>query len=290
MFVNDLPDCVKCGIKLFADDAKLYTGHDGAGGLNHSQMQSDLEALANWSRIWLLPFNQEKCKLLHLGPSNPRREYSLLGAPIRQVAEEKDLGVVIDEKLKFRKQAAVATTKANQILGIVKRSFEFLDAQTLPLLYKTLVRPHLEYGNVIWGPFNKEDQVLVERVQRRATRLVPDIRHLPYRERLHKLGLPSLLYRRRRGDVIMIYMMMNGHIDIPMDEFFLPAHTARTRGHSMKLAKPQAQSRVRRNHWTIRAVNDWNSLPDHVVQAPSTNAFKNRLDDHWRAHIYDYPE
>ena len=288
VYVNDLPESVKCDIKLFADDAKLYASSK-QGNSQHSQMQADLQSLANWSATWLLPFNVKKCKILYLGTGNIQDEYSLFGASVQRVAEERDLGVIIDEQLKFRKQAAVAVSKASQILGVIRRSFELLDSQTLPLLFKTLVRPHLEYGNIVWGPFNKEDQRLVERVQRRATRLVPDVRHLPYQERLRKLQLPSLQYRRRRGDVIMVYMLLNGHLNMTREDFFQPAPTTRTRGHPLKLAKPRAQSRVRRNHWSVRAINDWNSLPSHVVLAPSTNVFKNLLDKHWFQHSYDIP-
>ena len=288
-YVNDLPDCVKSGIKLFADDTKLYASNRGTGTGDRNQMQVDLEALESWSATWLLPFNQDKCKILQLGHGNPQHEYTLLGSPVTRVTEEKDLGVVVDEQLKFRRQAAAAISKANQILGIIRRSFELLDEQVLPLLFKTLVRPHLEYGNVVWGPFNKEDQLLVERVQRRATRLVPDIRHLPYEERLRKLQLPSLQYRRRRGDVIMMYMLLNGDLDLEKGEFVLPAPSSSTRGHPLKLAKPRAQTRVRRNHWSTRVINDWNSLPDHVVLAPSVNVFKNRLDFHWSEHMYTFP-
>ena len=105
-----------------------------------------------------------------------------------QVTEEKDLGVLVDEQLKFRRQVAAAITKANQTLGIIRHWMELLDAHVLPLLFKTLVCPHKEYGNVVWGPFNKEDQLLVERVQRRATPLVPDIRHLLYKGALVSLS------------------------------------------------------------------------------------------------------
>ena len=156
-------------------------------------------------------------------------------------------------------------------------------------VWSPLVRPHLEYGNVVWGPFNKEDQLLVERVQRRATRLVPNIRHLPYEERLRKLQLPSLQYRRHRGDAIMMYMLLNGHLNLEKDEFVQLAPTTSTRGHPLKLTKLRAQTRVRRNHWSTRVINDWNSLPDQVVLAPSVNVFKCRLDYHWPEHMYTFP-
>ena len=99
-------------------------------------------------------------------------------------------------QLKFREQAADAASRANRILGLIRHTFCHLDCRTLSLLYKTLVRPLIEYDNQTWGPFNMADKKLVERVQRRATKLVPEIRHLPYQERLQALGLPSLQYRR----------------------------------------------------------------------------------------------
>ena len=140
-YVNDLPSCVKSDIKLFADDTKLYASGREMGVQDQHQIQVDLVALESWSATWLLPFNQNKCKILHLGHGNPQCEYTLLGSPVTQVTEEKDLGVVVDEQLKFRMQAATAISKANQILGIIRRSFELLDVQVLPLLFKTWFAP-----------------------------------------------------------------------------------------------------------------------------------------------------
>ena len=245
--------------------------------------------MAEWSKKWLLPFNLAKCKTLHIGHRNPQYHYRIQDSPICQVSEEKDLGIFIDDKLKFRKQAAAASSKGNQILGVIRRSFELLDRKTVPLLFRTLVRPILEYGNVAWGPFYKQDQRLIERVQRRATKLVQDIRNLPYQERLQALQLHSLLYRRRRGDMILVYMLMNSSVDLRRDDFFRAPPIGTTRGHSMKVAKPRANSRPRRNNWSVRTVNDWNSLPAHVIQATSLNQFKNRLDEFWADHVYDIP-
>ena len=108
---------------------------------------------------------------------------------LEPVNEEKDLGVVVDMDLKFRRQAACAASKATQVLAVIRRSFALLTEHTLVLLYKTIVRPHLEFGNVIWGPFNRADQKMLERIQRRATKLVPGIRDLSYPQRLQRLKL-----------------------------------------------------------------------------------------------------
>ena len=202
---------------------------------------------------------------------------------------ERDLGLHIDTSLKFRKQAAAAASKANQILAVVKRSFELLDESTVPLLFKTLVRPHLEFGNVAWGPFNRADQLLIERVQRRATRLVPTIRHLTYERRLEALKLPSLFYRRRRGDMIQVYQLLHGGIDLTPEDFLAVATEDRTRGHQWKLEKHRAESRPRRQSFSARVVNDWNGLPPAVVDATSIQQFKSRLDAHWANIRYSVP-
>ena len=199
------------------------------------------------------------------------------------------MAVLIDKQLKFREQAAAAASRANRVLGLIRHTFCHLDRKTLPLLYKTVVRPLLEYGNQVWGPFNMADKRLLERVQRRATKLIPEIRHRPYQERLRALSLPSLQYRRRRGDMIAMYNIMHGRVGLRREDFFDEPRAAHTRGHPLKVAKPQAASRVRSNHFSIRTVNDWNSLPGDVACAPSVEAFKNRLDKHWAVLAYDAP-
>ena len=153
-------------------------------------------------------------------------------------------------------------------------------------MYKTLVRPIIEYGNSVWGPTYIGDQKKIERIQRRATKLVPELSHLPYQERLKKLKLPSLVYRRKRGDMLMVYRVLTGLTETsPM---FQPSTTGqRTRGHHLKLRKPTAVKEVRRHHLGVRAVNEWNGLPEEVVSAPSLNALKSRLDKHWKNRMYD---
>ena len=265
-----------------ADGAATSTGA--------TTLQADIDALVAWSDRWQLPFNEGKCKILHLGTSNPKLRYTMRGTYLEETESERDLGVIVDASLKFRRQAAAAVAKANQILAVIRRSFELIDEFTLPLLYKTLVRPHLEFGNVAWGPFNRADQLLVERVQRRATRLVASLRHRPYEERLEALKLPSLFYRRRRGDMVQVYQIFHGGVDLAPEEFFTATASDRTRGHPWKLKKPRAESRPRRQAFSARVVNDWNGLPPSVVGAGSVEQFKSELDAHWANIRYLVPD
>ena len=284
LYINDLPDVVTSQIKMFADDAKVFSSiADPTAAVG---MQADLDALVAWSDTWQMTFNEDKCKVMHIGPRNCAYSYHMRGHHLDSTQVEKDLGIQIDHLLKFRQQAAAAVAKANRMLAIIRRSFATINEETLPLLYKSLVRPHLEYGSLVWGPFNRADEKAVERVQRRATRLVISIRHLDYQSRLRILKLPSLYYRRRRGDMINMYQMLRGGVDVDAAGLLTLNSAGRTRGHSMKLRKPRGSSRIRQNSFAIRAVNEWNGLPDTVVNSPSVSSFKSRLDAHWEADWY----
>ena len=279
VFINDMPEEVKFNMcKLFADDCKLYGIVEK---FEANTMQQDLDNLQIWSNRWQLPFNATKCKIMHFGAKNPRRNYRMGKHILEATDQEKDLGVMIDPTLKFHVHTAAATKKANQILGVVKKTYTTRDAVSITTLYKSMVRPHLEYGNTIWGPFFVGDANSVEAVQRRATKLIPELKNHPYESRLKALNLPSLVYRRKRGDMIQVYKIMNGMVRLNQDDFFFPSRLEQTRGHHQKIAKIKATKLVRINAFSQRIINDWNSLPEKVVKAESLNIFKNRLDDVW---------
>ena len=281
IFINDMPDIIESTCQMFADDAKVFckvnTNDDSM------RLQDDLTRLSEWSKLWKLPFNIGKCKSLHIGRSNNRTIYKMDNQELQQVREEKDLGVLIDEELKFHKQTAAAVKKANSILGLIRKSFVDFDKVSMGLLYKSLFRPHLEYCNVSWGLFNKGDIIAVEKIQRRATKLVPESKHLSYQDRLQALDIPSLSYRRQRGDMIATYKLLTNQLKIKGEQLFSMGNVT-TRGHKYKLFKQHATKFVRT--FSNRIVTDWNSLPEYVVEAPSTDVFQKRLGDHWKERKY----
>ena len=279
LYVNDIPDQLQSSVKLFADDCKLFSTAQSSRA--RQQLQEDLHEIGNWSTLWQLPFNVDKCRVLHLGPGNPHSNYDMSGHILSSTKSEKDLGVLVDSSLNFHSQTSAAVAKANKLLGIIKKSFASLSKELLPPLFKTLIRPHLKFGNSIWGPQSRGDQKLIERVQRRATKLIPELQTKTYSQRLRELNLPSLTYRRLRGDMITIYQILHGSIDV-QEGLIQLSNTRNTRGHNLNLHKPRAKSRARRNFLSVRAVNNWNSLPSSVISAPSLNAFKSRLDSHWK--------
>ena len=117
--------------------------------------------------------------------------------PTEKVSSEKDLGVIMDKALKFSEHISTKINKANRNLGIVFRTFTYMDKEMFLNLYKSIVRPHLEYAATVCTPLFKKDMIAIENVQRRATKLVRTISsYLTYQERLKCLGLPFLAYRR----------------------------------------------------------------------------------------------
>ena len=148
-----------------------------------------------------------------------------------------------------------------------------------------MVRPILEHCNTVWGPYYKMDQVAIENVQWHATRLIGEIKHMNYEQRLQYLKLPSLYYRRRWGDMIMTYKILTKRINIE-SPVFLRSHVNFTRGHSLKLLKPHCSNHQQLTAFGARIVDDWNSLLEGIVRAATVNIFKNHLDAYWTSFCY----
>ena len=166
-------------------------------------------------------------------------------------------------------------------MGLIRRSYTYLDITCFLMLYKALVRPHLEYANQVWAPRLKKYVVALENVQRRATKQIPGFKDMEYRDRLEKLSLPTLVYRRLRGDMIELFKILSAKYDKRVCDF-IPLHEGPTRGHPLKIKKEHIKLNKRSASFVPRSVNVWNSLPCDVVTAPSIQAFERRLDRHWR--------
>ena len=283
IFINDLPEVVQSTVKIFADDTKIYSAIETSTDCD--KIQSDLDNLANWSEEWLLKFNVNKCKSMHIGRHNSKHEYHMKVkdsfVPLVQTNEEKDIGVTFDECMKFDVHVSNIVNRANQRVGLIRRSFEYLDKDMFLLLYKSLIRPILEYAAVIWSPWMKKDIVAIEQVQRRATRLVKEIQKLSYENRLKELGLPTLIYRRERADMIQIFKILNSYDEVQMKSLNY-SQNVKTRGHSKKLAKRHYNLKSTQNSFSARCVNNWNNLPQNCIDSSSVNAFKDKLNDAWR--------
>ena len=284
IYINDLLDDVSSDGLMFADDTKIFRQISSLEDALH--LQDDLKKMEKWSDTWLLKFNAEKCHVLTLGKFEDivhAHQYTICNNELEHVSSEKDLGVTIDEELKFEEHIMRKVQIANGIVGQIRRSFSFLDAETFRRIYVAFVRPHLEYCQAVWSPHLLKNVDQLEKVQIRATKLVDGLSNLDYPERLKRINLPTLAYRRQRGDMIEVFKHFNSYDRSTLAATFKPRERP-SRQHKLQLFQPPSKDGIRgpqRNSFYHRVAPMWNNLPKNVAEAETIEGFKNALDKLW---------
>jgi len=254
-----------------------------------------------------------KCSILHLGKrtGNDAREpkYQLGQVQLNKSDSMKDLGVIIDPQLKFSTHISAIVKKAFMRMNCIFRSFETRDTEFLLQMYKTYVRPTIEYASECWSPGLVKDIKLLESVQKAFTRRIPSIassarqnipnfdklpkrerlqllyiERLSYPKRLKKLNLERLDLRRLHCDLVFAYKLMYGHLDVDPN-LILSFHPQaydnyeglRIADTFLRLQKPSFKVQCRQNYFGVRIVSPWNELPLEVKQAKSVKHFKSYL-------------
>ena len=284
VYINDLEDGVASNILKFADDTKIFRRVQTRQECR--TLQDDLNRLDQWSAKWQMLFNQSKCKCLHIGRANGKEPYEMHNTVLQKTSKEKDLGVTISADWKVSEQCGIAARKGNQLLGMIKRNITYREKNLIIPLYKSIVRPHLEYCIQAWRPHLKKDIDKLERVQRRATKLIPELRILSYEDRVQQCKLTTLETRRIRGDQIEVFKITHGIEGLDSGMFFKYKTDNGTRGHSWALAKERCKLDIRKYAFSQRTINEWNRLPGECVNATSVNMFKNKIDNYFKRSGY----
>ena len=304
IYVTNISDHIKNFTSLFADDTKLFSYLLETENTEHTTLtlQEDINTLATWSEVMQMSFNLSKCHIMHLGQNNPQHQYfmhksshhhrknnaisyKLLFHDLEEVQNETDLGVCIDNNLKFSDHISAKLAKANKMLQVIRYTFKHLTPDIFKKLYTSIVRPHLEYATPVWTPHTAADIIRVESLQRRATRLVPSLCDKSYSERLKELKLPTLEYRRIRQDLLLLWSITTKNICLdpktycytcPDKMMLQPTLSHRTRGHSLKYQIQHHQS-YRSHFFSTRIIPIWNKLQEKTVTANNINTFKSHI-------------
>ena len=266
--------------KLFADDLKLYSSVQPSAV--SSELHMVLPLLENWCHIWQLQVNISKTFVIHLGPNNPRLSYSFDNNSIKSTESIRDLGVEVDEAIKFDLHISNVVKKAFCRVGTLFRGFSTREPNILLKAYKTYIRPIFDYASNVWSPYYLKYINAIERVQRNFTKRIPSLSNLSYAERLAMLDLETLECRRLKADLTMYYKIINNLTVFNSSVYFeFNVHVRDTRlateSNSCCINRPLCRTSGFQNDFFQRCILCWNSLPNTVVESSCLKIFKSEL-------------
>ena len=293
VYINDLPDKIVNCFEMYADDSKVIAE---VGDMDESSLQSDINEIKNWCTRWSMSLNSGKCKIMHFGKQNPKKKYFITNDKAKVELEstevEKDLGVMVSSDGRNSRQVEAAVSKANRALGRMRKTFKFFNIKLFKLLYPAFVRTHLEFASAVWNSMSKKEKGKLEGIQKRATKMVIELRGMEYEERLKELGLTSLENRRKRGDLLQIYKITKGFEKVELGLENIGEYGGEKRRHNYQLRKEKTVNTPMRDNFLLnRNATTWNMLPSDIAEADTVNQFKARIDRHmasetWRRSVY----
>lgn len=279
IFINDVLLNTTSSSLIFADDIKIWRVINSPSDC--LALQNDLNAISlNLNHIFL---NINPLKCVHLPISRhkpPFHVYTLNGVPLSLSLVHSDLGTLISSNLNPRANSIKVCNKATKLVYLIKRVFGRLKPTPFLLIFKTLIRPILDFHMQAFPPSTKFQCGLFERVQRRATKLVRGLHSLNYSSRLLTLNLHSLAYRRFRGDLLFLkkIFLLPNH---PCKHLLNTSDLLHLRRHSECLKHQWARTKARTSSFFVRTVGPWNSLPQDIISSSSLPVFKHNLDSHF---------
>jgi hypothetical protein len=280
-YINDIYEGILNDSKvyLYADDSKIFKRVITITDCEN--LQRDLNYLSIWSKTWGLKFNETKCKIMSISRKKNKilYDYNLNEYPLERVNVFCDLGVLITDDLTWEVHIRDMIRKANQRLGLVRRSLGYMCCMEAKLLaYKSLIRPLLEYCSVLWfQPYNKKLLKLLETIQRKSTKYILNNYDMNYSTRLSSCMILPMSYRFEYLDILFTYGLISGLVDMDVNSIIKISdteHTTRYTEDCIRLVIPKVKTDYQLNFYTCRAVSCWNSLPNYLL---NINEFENEL-------------
>ena len=278
-FINDLPENVHSSdTKLFADDCLLF--RQIRSQADAAALQKDLTSLERWETKWQMAFNPTKCSVLRIR-ANKRAErlvfpYELHGHVLAEESEAKYLGVTFSNDLTWTSHIKGVAAKGNRSLGFVKRNFWKCPQPVRETVFRTMVRPVLEYASPVWDPHLQGDIDTLEKIQRRGARFVTnnynDRRPSSMTKMLKGLGWDTLQTRRRKASLVILYKQHHGLVDFSIPSNITTGDT-RTRG-IHRYHQERCMSTQESTSFYHRTLRTWNKLPEATTSAGSLEEFQ----------------
>lgn len=214
--------------------------------------------------------------MFHLGYGNPKKEYFFGENLIPPVHSIQDLGITLSDNLKFHEHINKITSSANITANLIHKCFQTKTKSFMIKMFNTFVRPKIEYASQVWNPQYIMDIDKLEKVQRKFTKRLPTFSYLSYPNRMDQLNICSLELRRLHLDLVYMYKLMKGLLNVSYENFFELKNTA-TRGHSLTVKKSKFRLDVRKHFFSNTVINSWNYLPEPVISAQTVPIFKKLL-------------
>ena len=289
IFINDIDDiCTLDVMKKLADDTKC--GQIITDKKDSELLQENINHLLEWSTKWGMEFNKDKCKIMHIGKNNPNFEYHMEGKKLTCVEYEKDIGVILNRKLKPSQHCSEAVRIANFKLYQISKSFHYRDKDVFLNLYKRFVRPNLEFSTVAWCPWTNEDKANIESVQMKAVNMISGLTSNNYEGKLIELKLESLESRREMFDMVQVYKILHNIDKVDETTWFTRVDNSHNRvtrlaADPYNLVKKRANNELYKNFFSRRVIDSWNNLPSDIKSARNINIFKAMYKKHTRPRI-----
>ena len=276
-YINDITSGISSVIKLYADDVLIYRVVNCIDDCK--MLQRDLDTLQTWAHKWNM---SAKCKFLQV--SNKQSilsfPYTIQNTSIREVTQAKYLGVTLNNKLTWSNHISNITNKANSVYGFLRRNFSNCTTKIKGELYKSMVRPILEYACNVWCPHYNKDIQLIEAVQRRAARFCMNCysRYESVTSMLEKLKWPTLTDRRDDLKLVMLYKIINGYVHVQQTlPLTYSSFNSVTRRHHKKILQPPTRTDIYKYSFFPSAIRLWNNLPESLSTVKTIDEFKNLL-------------
>ena len=297
IYINHVGSKLASHYKIFADDLKIYATVNATSTCQFpaaaQTIQNDINVLHQTSESWGLKLNQEKCAVMRFTRNFKEQVppmYFLSGKPLPIHQSHRDLGLLIDDKLKFHEHVTSVSHKAYGLCQSFLKSTVCRTPEFMMFLFKTHIRPLIEYGSCVWNTRYKEDIQRLECVQRMWTRHIDDLQTLTYGERLRELNLYSMQGRLLRADLIQYWKIFHNVSCIKPGDLFTQPLRSGNRGHRYKIHVPQASLDVRKRCFSHRCIAVWNGLPDSVVASENLNSFKGALAEAIHDDLYRFAD